>query len=165
MNRKQLLKTGAAAGAGALVATGPAHAMSDQGAAGSWFGTVTATNPPLGQFTSLLSIHEGGVVTESRRYYVVPPVESGFPNLLETSGHGAWERTGNRAYEIFFRFLLQQPPPSAGAPIGTDNVRLNLAYDRDADTLGGTFVSQVRDNAGNLLIQVEGTYTATRIAV
>jgi hypothetical protein len=165
MNRKQLLKTGAAAGAGALVATGPAHAASDQGAVGSWFGTVTATNPPLGQFTSLLSIHEGGVVNESRRYYVVPPVESGIPDLLETTGHGAWRRTGNRAYEIFFRFLLQQAPESTGAPIGTDNIRLQLTYDRDADTLAGTFVSQVKDNAGTMLIQVEGTYTATRITV
>jgi hypothetical protein len=167
MDRKQLLKTGAAARAGALVAAAPAQADEGNGSAavGSRFGTVTATNPPLGSSSELLTIHEGGVVTESRRYYVVPPVESGFPNLLETTGHGAWKRAGNRSYELFFRFLLQQPPVSPGAPIGTDNIRLNLSYDRDADTLGGTFVSQVRDNAGNLLIQVEGTYTATRIAV
>ena len=166
MNRKELLAAGAAAGAASLVGAEAAPAAvrkSDQGAVGSWFGTVTATNPPLGTFSSLLSILDGGVVTESRRYYVVPPPP--FPELLETTGHGAWKRTGNRSYEIFFRFLLQQPPVSAGAPIGTDNIRLFLAYDAATDTLAGTFVSQVRDNAGNLLIQVEGTYTAERIAV
>jgi hypothetical protein len=164
MNRKQLLAAGAAAGAAGLAGAGTAAAKTgDQGAVGSWFGTVTATNPPLGSFASILSLLEGGVTIESRRYYVVPPPP--FPELLETTGHGAWTRTGNREYEIFFRFLLQQPPPSAGAPIGTDNIRLFLAYDPAADTLGGTFVSQVKDNAGNILIQVEGTYTAERITV
>jgi len=163
VNRKQLLKTGAAAGAGALVAAGPAQAQSGQGAVGSWFGTVTATNPPLGSFGEMLSILDGGVAIESRRYYVVPPPP--FPNLLETTGHGAWERTGNRTYEVFFRFFLQEPPPSTGSPIGTDNIRLTLTYDASADTLTGTFVSQVKDNGGNMLIQVEGTYEATRIRV
>ncbi len=163
MNRKQLLKTGAAAGAGALVAAGPAQASSDQGAVGSWFGTVTATNPPLGSFGEMLSILENGVAIESRRYYVVPPPP--FPNLLETTGHGAWKRTGNRTFEVFFRFFLQEPPPSTGSPIGTDNIRLQLTYDPSAETLSGTFVSQVKDTADNVLIQVEGTYSATRITV
>ena len=130
MDRKQLLKTGAAVGAGALVAAGPAQANDDNShsAVGSWFGTVTATNPPLGSFNDILSIHDAGVVTESRRYYVVPP-------------------------------------PSTGAPIGTDNIRLKLTLDADGQKLTGTFVSQVKDNAGNVLIQVEGTYTADRITV
>src|SRR5687768_11093609 len=100
MNRKQLFVAGAAAGAASVAGAGPAAAKSgDQGAVGSWFGTVTATNPPLGSFASLLSILDGGVVTESRRYYVVPPPP--FPELLETTGHGAWKRTDNRSYEIF----------------------------------------------------------------
>jgi hypothetical protein len=164
MNRKQPLAAGAATGAASLAdAESAAAKNSGQGAVGSWFGTVTATNPPLSSFASLLSILEGGVVAESRRYYVVPLPP--FPELLETTGHGAWKRTGKRSYEIFFRFLLQQPPVSAGAPIGTDNIRLLLDYDAAADTLGGTFVSQVKDNANNILIQVEGTYTATRISV
>jgi len=172
MDRKQLLKTGAAVGTGALVAAGPALADDGRGdngndngdgAVGSWFGTVTATNPPLGTFNDVLSIHQGGVVTESRRYYVVPPPP--FPNLLETTGHGAWKRTGQRSLELFFRFLLQEPPPSTGSPIGTDNIRIKATVDTAAQKLTGTFVSQVKDNAGNVLIQVEGTYTAERITV
>jgi hypothetical protein len=164
MDRKQLLKTGAAVGAGALVAAGPAQADDDnRSAVGSWFGTVTATNPPLGSFSDILSIHDAGVVTESRRYYVVPPPP--FPNLLETTGHGAWKRTGKGSVELFFRFLLQEPPPSTGTPIGTDNIRIKATVSPDGQKLTGTFVSQVKDNAGNVLIQVEGTYTADRITV
>lgn len=165
MDRRKLLGTGGVAAVAAAV--GPAAAKAegggDQGAVGSWFGTVTATNPPLGSFSELLSLLEGGVAIESRRYYVVPPPP--FPNLLETTGHGAWKRTGNRRYEVFFRFLLQEPPVSAGNPIGTDNIRLEIAYDPAAQTLSGTFVSQVKDVADNVLIQVEGTYEAKRITV
>jgi hypothetical protein len=168
MDRKQLLKTGAAVGAGTLVGVAPAQAddnrdESGNRAIGSWFGTVTATNPPLGSFSDILSIHEGGVVTESRRYYVVPPPP--FPNLLETTGHGAWKRTGHGSVELFFRFLLQEPPPSSGSPIGTDNIRITATLDAGGQKLTGTFVSQVKDNAGNVLIQVEGTYAADRITV
>jgi hypothetical protein len=165
MDRKQLLKTGAAVGAGALVAAGPAQADDDNShsAVGSWFGTVTATNPPLGSFNDVLSIHDAGVVTESRRYYVVPPPP--FPNLLETTGHGAWKRTGKRSVEAFFRFLLQEPPPSTGSPIGTDNIRLKVTLSPDGQKLSGTFASDVKDNAGNVLIHVEGTYEADRITV
>jgi hypothetical protein len=165
MDRRKLLRAGGVAAAAAAVAPGAALAKggSDQGAAGSWFGRVTAVNPPLGSFDEMLSLIAGGVAIESRRYYVVPPPP--FPNLLETTGHGAWKRTGNRRYEVFFRFLLQEPPPSAGNPIGTDNIRLFVRYDPEAETLSGTFVSQVRDVAGDLLIQVEGTYEATRITV
>jgi hypothetical protein len=149
------------------MAAAPANALAkgggDQRPVGSWFGTVTAVNPPLGSFDEMLSLLEGGVAIESRRYYVVPPPP--FPNLLETTGHGAWKRVGNRRYEVFFRFLLQEPPPSTGSPIGTDNIHLRIRHDPDTETLSGTFVSQVRDVAGNLLIQVEGTYEASRITV
>lgn len=162
MDRKQLLVAGAAAGAGTLAAAAPAAARSgDQGLVGSWFSTITAVSPPLGSFNGLMSVHEGGVVTEARRYFVAPPPP--FPPLLETSGHGAWERRGNRSYEIFFRFLLQEPPPGAGNPIGTDNIRLRVEL--DGDRLVGTFHSEVKDVAGTVLIAVDGTYEAERIRV
>lgn len=110
-----------------------------------------------------MSIHEGGVVTDARRYYVVVPPP--FEPMLETSGHGAWKRTGERTYELYFRFVLQQAPPSAGNELGTDNVRLALTYDPDADTLSGTFVSQIKGVDGGVIAQFEGTYAAERIKV
>ena len=159
MDRRRLLTAGMATLAASAL---PAHAHSDDhpDIVGSWLGTVTATNPPLGQFNDLISFHEGGVVTESRRYFV-PATPLG--NLLETTGHGAWERGRGRAFEAFFRFLLQDA--DTGAPLGTDNVRLSLALVRSTGKLDGTFESQIKDNAGNVLVTVTGTFSATPITV
>ena len=161
MDRRQLLTAGVVA---AVAASGAPPARAQQGSnqdlVGSWFGTVTALDPPLGQFNDLISFHTGGVVTESRRYFV-PGTPLG--NLLETTGHGAWKRTGGHTFEAFFRFLLQNA--DTGAALGTDNVRLRLRLDRSSGTLNGTFESQIRDMADVLLLTVKGTYSATPIAV
>jgi hypothetical protein len=161
MDRRQLL-TGAVASAAAAATPARAHAAQGraQGIVGSWFGTVTATNPPLGRFNDLISFHLGGVVTESRRYLVTPTL---LGNLLETSGHGAWSRTGGHTFDVFFRFLLQNA--DGGEPIGTDNVRISLALDDATGTLMGRFVSQVKDIADAVLVEVTGDYSATRISV
>jgi hypothetical protein len=169
MDRRELLTAGVAAGSvAAAIATNvtPAQARDDRDdkdnddLVGSWFGTVTATNPPLGQFNDLISFHTGGVVTESRRY-LVPGTP--FGNLLETTGHGAWERTGRNTFKAFFRFLLQSN--DNGAPIGTDNIQLSLRFDRDTGTLIGTFQSQIKNMADTVLFTVTGTYSATEITV
>jgi hypothetical protein len=160
MDRRRIITTAAAA---AMAAAAPRHAQAEQGEqriVGSWFGTVTATNPPLGQFNEIASFHADGTVVESRRYLVSP---TPLGDLLETTGHGAWRHTRRRSYEAFFRFLIQNA--TTGAPIGTDNVRLSLTLARDGGTLTGTFVSQIKDTAGTVIIQVEGDYAATRITV
>ena len=64
---------------------------------------------------------------------------------------------------MFFRFLLQDA--DTGAPLGTDNVRLSLALVRNTGKLDGTFESQIKDNAGNVLVTVTGTFSATPISV
>jgi hypothetical protein len=161
MNRRQLLAAAAAAAAAAApTALHAEHNEDHDGIVGSWFGTVTATNPPLGTFEEMASFHADGIVIESRRYLI-----KGTPlgDLLETTGHGAWTRTGPRAFEAFFRFFLQNF--DTGAPIGTDNIRLALRRSRNGASLAGTFVSQIKDTAGTVVFQVEGTYSATRIGV
>jgi hypothetical protein len=122
LSRRQLLAAGSAAG---LVAVLPRTVQADGSGdlVGSWEATVTATDPPLGEFASLMSFHPGGVFIESRRYYV-PATPLG--PLLETTGHGAWRKSSDGNFEVFFRFLLQEAPPSSGTPIGTDNIRLKL---------------------------------------
>jgi hypothetical protein len=62
---------------------------------------------------------------------------------LETTGRGAWKRTGRRDSEAFFR-LLQQAPPSAGEPVGTDTIR---------------------DNSGAVVFTARGTISGQRIEV
>lgn len=166
MNRRRLFVRGIAAGIAAVVAgvAVPARVQArgwgESDIVGSWLSTVTATNPPLGQFTGLITFHEGGTLTESRRY-LIPATPLG--DLLETTGHGAWERSGRGEYEAFFRFLLQDA--SIGAPLGTDNIRLWLGLDRRTDTLQGQFQSQIKDPDDNVVFIVDGEYGATRIRV
>jgi hypothetical protein len=159
ISRKTLV---AGAGAAAIAAVAPASAASDPGVAGSWFLTIVATNPPLGSFNGLISFHVGGVVTEARRYFV-PATPLGA--LLETSGHGAWKPTGNRSYEAFFRFFLQEAPPSEGRPLGTDNVRLRFTLDSAGENLTGAFESNLKDNANEVVFTVRGTVSGERISV
>jgi len=163
MDRRRLFTAG---GAAVLAAAAGRSAIADggaeQGIVGSYFGTITAVNPPLGSFNNVISFHEGGVVTESRRYFVPA---TPFGPLLETSGHGAWKRTGNRTYEAFFRFLLQQAPPSAGEPVGTDNIRLWVKLSRSTGKLTGTFESNIKDNTDTVIFTATGDFTAEPITV
>lgn len=157
MDRKTLLATGGAAAFAAAVPS-VAHAdNADQGLVGSYIGRVAASDVPLPPFTDLISFLDGGVVVESRRYAVQPGPP--FGTLLETTGHGAWKRTGNRTYEAFFRFLLQDL--ASTGEVGTDNVTLNVAL--DGDNLTGTFTSEIRDPADNPVESFSGTFSATRI--
>jgi hypothetical protein len=119
-----------------------------------------ATNPPLGEFNDAITFHGDGTVVESRRYLVKP---TPLGDLLETTGHGAWERTRGQRFEAFFRFILQSA--DTGIVLGTDNVLLALRLDRDGDLLIGTFVSQIRDTSDTLLLEVGGEYSAVPIRV
>jgi hypothetical protein len=161
LSRRQLLAAGSAAG---LVAVLPRTVQADGSGdlVGSWEATVTATDPPLGEFASLMSFHPGGVFIESRRYYV-PATPLG--PLLETTGHGAWRKSSDGNFEVFFRFLLQEAPPSSGTPIGTDNIRLKLELVRASDTIKGTFESTLRDTQGLVIFTVLGTVAGRRITV
>jgi hypothetical protein len=162
MDRRRLFTAG---GAAVLAAAAGKSAIADgageQGIVGSYFGTITAVNPPLGSFNDVISFHEGGVVTESRRYFVPA---TPFGPLLETTGHGAWKRTGNRTYEAFFRFLLQQAPPSGGEPVGTDNIHLSVKLSRSGK-LTGTFESNIKDNTDTVIFTATGDFTAEPITV
>ena len=122
LTRKGLL-AGGAAGAAALATAAPAFgqaAATTTSSSARGTRKVVADDPALGSFEELISFHPGGIVTDAHRLYIPA---TPFGPLLETSGHGAWKSTGRNGYTAFFRFLLQQAPPSAGASVGTDNVR------------------------------------------
>ncbi len=162
LTRKSLLAAGGAAGAAALASAVPAHAHGDRDdddIVGSWYGRVTADDPALGSFEELLSFHSGGIVTDAHRLYIPA---TPFGPLLETSGHGAWKTTRN-GYTAFFRFLLQQAPPSAGAAVGTDNVRLNIRLDRGGNRFSGRFESTIRDTSGTAVFVATGDIAGERI--
>lgn len=159
LTRKGLL-AGGAVGAAALVTAAPARAHGDDDdIVGSWYGRVVADDPALGSFEELISFHPGGIVTDAHRLYLPA---TPFGPLLETSGHGAWKSAGRDTYTAFFRFLLQQAPPSAGAAVGTDNVRLlNLRVNRGRFT--GRFESTIRDTAGAAVFTATGAISGERI--
>ncbi|MDA0183228.1 hypothetical protein OJ997_23155 [Solirubrobacter phytolaccae] len=158
ITRKGLLTGGAAAGAAALATASPALAHGDDDElVGSWYGRVTADDPALGSFEELISFHRDGIVTDAHRLYLPA---TPFGPLLETSGHGAWKSVRG-GYTAFFRFLLQQAPPSAGAAVGTDNVRLNFRVQRGR--ISGRFESQIKDTSGALVFTATGAIVAERI--
>ena len=130
---------------------------------GSWKATVTAVNPPVGSFAGLITFGKNNTVIESRRLYVP---ETPFGPILETPAHGEWVKTGAREYQANYIFLIQGAPDNEinkGQPIGTDNISLRVTVSRDGTQLNGTFQSQVKDEAGNVIFGAEGNYNAARI--
>jgi hypothetical protein len=146
--------------AGAIVLTPTSFSESNNvHLAGSWKGAVTPTSPPgLTPFTSLITFTSDGSVIESRRLLVSP---SPFGPLLETPGHGAWERIDEREFDAHFVFLLQGAV--SGVDIGTDNIHLRLRLDSTGAVLSGTFESTIKDTSGNPIFTASGSYRATPI--
>ena len=149
-----------------LAATTPAVASdSGPGIEGSWAMTITATEPAgLPPFKGLITFTSDGDVLESRRPYV--PFTP-FGPVIESSGHGAWTRTGRRQFGAVFQFLLQASPNNPvftnGEDLGTDNIRLQLVPSRSGESFTGTFASAARDAQGNVVFEARGTVTGTRL--
>lgn len=138
-----------------------ADQLGSKGLAGSWIGTVTATDPPgMPPMKTLLSFTKDGIVIESRRLYVG---FSPFGPLMETAGHGEWVSTGNREFSVKFIFLIQRGPVSDGGFVGTDTILMKLTLDQAGDGVSGTFVSEVRDPGENLVFVASGVVQAARI--
>ena len=147
-----------------MASVSPAASAAERQLEGSWVTLVTATNPPgLPAMQSLMTFTRDGGVLESRRLYVPPP----FGPLLETGGHGAWERAAHHEFLVKFIFLLQAAPNHPvlvnGEPLGTDNIFMRIRLDHSGDTFSGTFVSQARDPQGNVVFSAQGTVQGTRI--
>jgi hypothetical protein len=113
----------------------------------------------LARVEELISFHRDGIVSDAHRLYIPA---TPFGPLLETSGLGAWKRT-RHGYTAFFRFLLQQAPPSGGTSVGTDNVRLNVRLERGGDRFSGRFESTIRDTSGAPVFTATGDIAAERI--
>ncbi|HTA70096.1 MAG TPA: hypothetical protein VK776_17530 [Bryobacteraceae bacterium] len=145
---------------GAMVLTPSSFSQSNAAhLAGSWKGAVTPTSPSgLTPFTSLITFTNDGAVVESRRL-LVPASPLG--PLLETTGHGAWQRVDEREFDVHFVFLLQGAV--SGVDIGTDNVHLRLKLDSTDGILSGTFDSTIKDTFGNPVFSASGTYQAIPI--
>jgi hypothetical protein len=166
-SRRRILGLTLGSGAGLALGGGVAARAGERDSArggalvGSWQLRVTAASPPgLEPFDGLATFTADGSVIEARRLYVP---DTPFGPLLETPGHGAWERKG-RDYAIAFLFLLQGAPDNPalhGAPVGTDNVWWTARV--TGDTAAGPFRSEVRDPGGQTVFAATGTVSGTRI--
>jgi hypothetical protein len=130
---------------------------------GSWAMTVVATSPPgLPLLSSLITFTRGGEVIESRRGYL--PF-SPFGPILETAGHGVWDRARHGDFAATFTLLVQAAPNNpvfvSGESLGTDKIRLRITI--DGDTFSGVFASEARDAGGNVVFAASGTVTGTRL--
>jgi len=163
MSMRNTLMAGAL---GALLLSGSvARADDHRHLGGSWETVITAVEPPgLPPFRGLVTFTKDGEVLESRRLYV--PFTP-FGPVLETGGHGAWERQGPRDFAVTFRFLVQAAPNNDAFPngddLGTDRIRMRLRPSADGETLSGTFMSEARDAEGNVVFTARGTVGGTRI--
>jgi hypothetical protein len=143
---------------------GPAGAESHT-LEGSWAMTVIATSPPgLPPLSSLITFTRGGEVIESRRGYL--PF-SPFGPILETAGHGVWDRMRHGEFAATFTFLVQAAPNNldfvSGESLGTDKIRLRITVDSSGDSFSGVFVSEARDANGNVVFSATGTVVGTRL--
>jgi hypothetical protein len=130
---------------------------------GSWIGTLTATDPPLGAFTDLITFIPKGGVIETRRLYLP---QTGFGPVLTTPGHGEWKKVGHHEFQINFVFLVLGAPDNANAPgveLGIDHVSLRVELNNEGTELNGSFQVDLKDLDGNVVVTTIGTYKATRI--
>ena len=140
----------------------PARADEDEARVlGSWKVTVTPTSPPVPGFSSLMTFTPGGGLIETRRL-AVTPVPGLIPALLETPGHGAWEKIGRRTYAVSFTFLLQDP--ASGNEVGTDTIRWTATIGDDGETISGPWKSSVVI-VGGPQIDFAGTIAGARMKV
>ena len=135
-------------------ATSPQDAFADDGwrsFAGSWFVVITPDPGGPPPFTNLATVNWSGTIVTS------DPILGG--------GHGAWNRTGKRDFEI--RFLVLVPPdnPLGLPPNTTLTVTAFLTVGDSGDEATGTNTGVFADSAGNVIAEVTGGVRFTRIKV
>jgi hypothetical protein len=105
---------------GILVAAVPQTAMADagHGLVGAWTIQVTLRNcdtqAPMGSFSSLVTFHGDGTISESTGSVTFQPGQ-------RTDGHGAWKRVGLRRFTQNMLALIRfDSPPNLPATPGFD---------------------------------------------
>jgi hypothetical protein len=127
-----------------------------QGPEGSWLYTVTI---PGYTFQGIETYSAGGGYTEADQL-------SFNPLAVASAGHGTWERTGARTFDLTYLNLTFDSFGS-GNPTGTLKVRQTTAIDKSGNSYTGSGDYTYYDLHGNPILSISGTFTitATRIVV
>lgn len=153
----------AAAAVLAAANSGISHGGGQQDIEGSYQVTIEVQNPPLGTFPDLMTFTDG-TVTSTRPLYIA---NSPAGPLLESPGHGAYNRGGRNDFNVTILNLLQGAPGNQllpdGAFFGTEKIRWTAEVDERRGTISGPWSSTVTDPNGNVLFAVSGVINGTRI--
>jgi hypothetical protein len=131
----------------AQVATPPAE---QEGIGGSWI--ITATVTDQGDEFSFVNFSTfmpgGGLVTTA-------------PD--SPLGHGAWELSADGTYAL--TMIFPDFDDDEGALEGQAMVRATVTLDPDGNTFTGPFLTEISDDAGDVLFSYGGTAQGQRIEV
>ena len=125
----------------------------DQLLVGAWLIDATPDQNIVPPFKMLMTFHADETLVETQNDLLAPP-------FFATTGHGAWERTGNGTYRFTMVQLLFDPYFS-GTLAGTLKSRATVTV--IGDTLSGEATVEVSDTAGNVLFAGSGSLAGTRI--
>lgn len=127
-----------------------------QGPQGSWLYTVTI---PGFTFQGIETYSAGGGYTEADQL-------SFNPLAVASAGHGAWQMTGQRTFNLTY-LNLTFDAFSSGNPTGTLKVRQTTTLNKSGNSYTGSGDYTYYDLDGNPIPSISGTFTitATRIVV
>jgi hypothetical protein len=118
INTRQLGKLAVLMGLGAILVSATPQAVradDDHGLVGAWTVQVTLRNcdtgAPMGSFSSLVSFHGDGTISEAAASLAFQPGQ-------RSNGHGAWKRVGRRTYSqrMIAMILFSTPANLPGTP-------------------------------------------------
>jgi hypothetical protein len=121
-----------------------------QGPEGSWLYTVTI---PGYTFQGIETYAAGGGYTEADQL-------SFSPLGVASAGHGAWEMTGKKTFDLTY-INLTFDAFSTGNPTGTLKVRQTTTIDASGNSYTGSGDYTYYDLDGNPIPSISGTFTIT----
>ncbi len=121
-----------------------------QGPEGSWLYTVTI---PGYAFQGIETYSTGGGYTEADQL-------SFSPLAVASAGHGAWQMTGERTFNLTY-LNLTFDAFSSGNPTGTLKVRQTTKMDKSGNSYTGSGDYTYYDLDGNPIPNISGTFTIT----
>lgn len=78
---------------------------------------------------------------------------------------GVWEKTGRRHYKLNHFGISFDPATDPNNPLGFANIRQNIILSENGKTFVGTFTIQQYDQTGNLLVEIKGLLSGTRVGM
>jgi len=125
-----------------------------QGPQGSWLYTVTI---PGYTFQGIETYSAGGGYVEADQL-------SFSPLAVASAGHGAWQMTGQRTFNLTY-LNLTFDGFSTGNPTGTLKVRQTTALNKSGNSYTGSGDYTYYDLDGKPIPTISGTFTITAIRV